>query len=268
MEKFDLVPLWKALAEPKRRRIIELLHLRPHTTGELCTFFDVSRFAIMQHLKVLEGANLIETRRDGRQRWNFLNEELFQQIQQAYLEGDSAEPGYRFQDVLRLLLGQEKRMLRAPARGHVELTLVLEAPVAKLFQAITRDINAWWSQRRYVNSTMFLEPYVGGRLYEAFDRDNNGLLYATVIYLQAPVALMLSGLMGMVDEAVNSTIQLVLEAQDEITSLKLMHRFSQDVREATIEEFEKRWQALIVDSLKPYVEDGIRFRNQPAQARS
>jgi DNA-binding transcriptional ArsR family regulator len=260
MEQFDLVPLWKALAEPKRRRIIELLHLRPHTTGELCTFFDVSRFAIMQHLKVLEGANLIETRRDGRQRWNSLNEGLFQQIQQDYIEEDSVESGYRFQDVLRLLLGQE-RVRRTPARGFVEVTIMLNATIGEVFQAITQDIDAWWSRRRSVTSAMYLEPFVGGRLYEAFGSDNHGILYATVVSVQAPKELILSGLMGMVDEVVTSTIHIILEAENEVTRLKLVHRFSKNVTKATIKAFEQSWNAMLAGDLKQFVEEKIRFQS-------
>lgn len=68
----DLV--FKALAAPIRREILDALRDRPRTTGELCARFPaLDRCTVMQHLKVLEGADLVIARRDGRERWNHLN---------------------------------------------------------------------------------------------------------------------------------------------------------------------------------------------------
>ena len=44
------------------------------TTGSLCTVLpELSRYAVMQHLRVLEGAGVVLVRREGRERWNELN---------------------------------------------------------------------------------------------------------------------------------------------------------------------------------------------------
>ncbi|UCC51419.1 MAG: helix-turn-helix transcriptional regulator, partial [Anaerolineaceae bacterium] len=106
MKQLDLTPLWRALAEPKRRRIIQLLHEQAQTTSEISSHFDVSRFAIMRHLKVLEQASLIKTRREGRQRWNYLNEDLFQEIQRTYLESEISGD-YQLRDILSFLAREE-----------------------------------------------------------------------------------------------------------------------------------------------------------------
>ena len=66
----DLDPIWKALADPSRRRILDLLRDGPRTTWDLCASFESSRFAVMKHLRVLEHARLILVRRRGRERWN------------------------------------------------------------------------------------------------------------------------------------------------------------------------------------------------------
>jgi DNA-binding transcriptional ArsR family regulator/uncharacterized protein YndB with AHSA1/START domain len=66
--------VFKALADPARRRILDLLRERPRTTGELSAAFpDRSRFAVMKHLGVLEQAGVVIVRRQGRERWNHLN---------------------------------------------------------------------------------------------------------------------------------------------------------------------------------------------------
>ncbi len=66
--------IFKALAAATRRSILDLLKDEPQTTGALCAQFpDLDRCTVMQHLKVLEEAELVIVRRSGRERWNHLN---------------------------------------------------------------------------------------------------------------------------------------------------------------------------------------------------
>jgi DNA-binding transcriptional ArsR family regulator len=66
--------VFKALAAPIRRQILDRLKDQPQTTGDLCNRFDgLDRCTVMQHLKVLEDADLIIAVRRGRERWNHLN---------------------------------------------------------------------------------------------------------------------------------------------------------------------------------------------------
>ena len=68
----DLV--WKALADPTRRLILDELAERPRTTGEIVGHFDgLCRTAVMKHLDILVRSQLVLVRRQGRQRWNYLN---------------------------------------------------------------------------------------------------------------------------------------------------------------------------------------------------
>lgn len=77
----DLEPVWRALASPIRRRMLDLLRDGPMSTGAIADEFrDLSRFAVMQHIGVLEGAELVVPRRDGRVRLNFLNPVPIQRI--------------------------------------------------------------------------------------------------------------------------------------------------------------------------------------------
>lgn len=78
--------VWRALADPTRRRILDLLAERPRTTGELCDeFTDLSRFAVMKHLDVLEAAGLVLVRREGRLRWNQFNAVPIQRIYDRWI---------------------------------------------------------------------------------------------------------------------------------------------------------------------------------------
>ena len=66
--------IFKALAHPRRRLMLDELKDGPRTTGALCeTFSDMDRCTVMQHLKVLEGAGLVVAKREGRERWNHLD---------------------------------------------------------------------------------------------------------------------------------------------------------------------------------------------------
>ena len=62
-----------AIADPTRRRIVELLAVRDRTAGELVEEFDMSAPAISQHLNVLREAGLIITRAEGQTRIQSLN---------------------------------------------------------------------------------------------------------------------------------------------------------------------------------------------------
>lgn len=62
-----------AIADPTRRRIVELLATRDRTAGELVDEFDISAPAISQHLNVLREAGLVTTRVEGQSRIQTLN---------------------------------------------------------------------------------------------------------------------------------------------------------------------------------------------------
>jgi DNA-binding transcriptional ArsR family regulator len=71
-DKYDLI--FKALGDSRRREILDLLKERPRTTGELIKRFkQLDRCTVMQHLSVLEKADLVIVKREGRLRWNYLN---------------------------------------------------------------------------------------------------------------------------------------------------------------------------------------------------
>lgn len=77
----DLDPVWRALANPTRRRILDVLREGPATTGSLAELFpELSRYAVMQHLGVLAEADLVISRRVGRERFNYLNPVPVQRI--------------------------------------------------------------------------------------------------------------------------------------------------------------------------------------------
>ncbi len=81
-----LEPVWRALANPHRRKMLDLLKDGPLTTGDLSAAFpELSRFAVMQHLGVLAEANLVIVQRQGRQRFNYLNAVPIREIYERWV---------------------------------------------------------------------------------------------------------------------------------------------------------------------------------------
>lgn len=66
--------MFKALADPTRRFLLDLLFARDgRTLTELESELEMSRFGVMKHLRVLEGAGLVVSHRSGREKLHFLN---------------------------------------------------------------------------------------------------------------------------------------------------------------------------------------------------
>lgn len=83
-EQFDRV--FKALAHPVRRRILDALRDRPQTTGMLVEQFpELDRCTVMQHLGVLEGSGLVVAVRKGRERWNHLDATPVAEIHERWI---------------------------------------------------------------------------------------------------------------------------------------------------------------------------------------
>ena len=67
-------PVFKALSDPTRRHLLDRLFARDgRTLTELESELEMSRFGVMKHLRVLEGAGLVVTRRSGREKLHYLN---------------------------------------------------------------------------------------------------------------------------------------------------------------------------------------------------
>ena len=70
----DADPVFKALADPTRRHLLDRLYERDgRTLSELESDLEMTRFGVMKHLRVLEEAGLVVTRRAGREKHHFLN---------------------------------------------------------------------------------------------------------------------------------------------------------------------------------------------------
>ena len=76
--------VFRAVADPTRRAVLEYLLTRPHGVNELAEHFDVSRPAISKHLRVLKDARVVRVRREGRNQIYELNAERLNAVREYF----------------------------------------------------------------------------------------------------------------------------------------------------------------------------------------
>jgi DNA-binding transcriptional ArsR family regulator len=100
----DLV--FKALADPSRRRLLDILNAHDaRTLGELCAHLDMTRQGVAQHLAVLEEAQLVATRWRGREKLHFLNAVPLQEIYDRWIRNFERSRLQALRDLKRRLEG-------------------------------------------------------------------------------------------------------------------------------------------------------------------
>jgi len=103
----------RAIAEPRRRRILQLIQSGELSAGEIASHFNVTRPAISQHLGVLEHAGLVGVRREGTRRMYRARPEGLQELR-AFLT-EFWEDGLQ-----RLAVAAEAEERRKEQRGHAK----------------------------------------------------------------------------------------------------------------------------------------------------
>src|SRR6476661_6369308 len=107
MKEPDTDSLFKALADPGRRKLLDRLHAHDgQTLSELCEHLDMTRQGVTQHLAVLEAANLVATVWRGREKLHFLNPVPLQEIYERWIA--------KFEEPRLKALGDLKRRLEKP----------------------------------------------------------------------------------------------------------------------------------------------------------
>ena len=259
----ELTSIWRALADPSRRAMLDLLRERPRTTGEICSLFQVSRFAVMKHLTVLEEASLIIVKREGRERWNYLNTIPLQQIYERWLKPYEAQWAG---SLLRLKQLTEKstekeddvsgRTVVEPVSRvmHVEMEVLINAAPERVFGALTENVLGWWDTEHctYKHGKMVLEPQVGGRFYEDWG-EGEGALFGMVRYIERNRLLKIEGTIGM-DVLVLGMIRYELVPQGPATLLKFTHHAFGELDEETEGAYVEGWKDMLEGRLRAYVE--------------
>jgi uncharacterized protein YndB with AHSA1/START domain len=248
--------VWKALADPTRRAILDLLRQGPRTTGDLTGAFpEVTRFAVMKHLGVLQQAELVMVRPRGRERWNYLNGVPLRQAYERWMRPLADQSA---SSMLRLKEAVEGRRREGDmaATGQLELArldivdeVAVAAPREKVFDALCR-VGDWWPHKFVEAGQVHFEPVIGGRFWEEWPQ-GGGALYATVTGIRRPESLQYAGPMGM-PGPVTSVISFELEERDGGTLVRKSHRAFGDIDEETRQSYTSGWVE-VLEALKRYL---------------
>lgn len=203
--------IWRALASPWRRRILDGLRAGPRTTGALAAAIpELSRFAVMQHLGVLESAGLTLTERRGRERFNHLNPVPLRRSYERWV-APLADQAATSLLALQRAAEREERIpmsdsaitsLGTPADAdpvqvrtvRIETELRIRATCERLYHVVVMDSPSWFPHTYGGDRTrrIVLEPKVGGLHYEDWG-DGAGHLYGHVVAIDPPRRLELRG---------------------------------------------------------------------------
>jgi DNA-binding transcriptional ArsR family regulator len=253
--------LWRALADPTRRRILDLLRERPRVTGEIAAQFPISRIAVMRHLEVLCEAGLAVNRKRGRQRWHYLNTVPLQELHRRWAEPAAA--GFasallRLQDTVEA----EGRHMDA-IRPTVDIALDIEiaGTPAAVFVALTKDVGGWWGHP-FVTAratSLALDPRLGGLFTERWE--NGGHVIASVTGWAQDEHLQLTGPFHMGVGVGVAAFDLAGSAAG--TLLRFSFRALGVVDAEVAGAMSRAWAELVGTRLKGLVETGTRLGMHP-----
>lgn len=225
--------IWKALGDPTRRGILDQLAQGPRTTGTLADSFpDLSRFAVMKHLGILEDAHLIIWRKQGRERWNSLNAVPLRQLYERWVSHLEDAHAASLTQLGRLA---EATTPRTKIEGETKMTDSIRsfdisqehqiaADPGTVWDILTTRIGEWWREpyRMFDNNdriTLDLKP--GGLLVET-NADGDLGVWGTVTRIKPGAMVELSGSCSM-PGAVWGTFTFSVEPDRDGTTVSLHH---------------------------------------------
>ncbi len=235
--------------------MLDRLRDGPRTTGQLARLFPrLSRFAVMQHLEVLVDAKLVLVRREGRTRFNYLNSIPLVQMYERWVSTYAAPHAHAALALKRFVEGEQVMPEQTPRLVKIENEITLNAPMQKVFDALTVKMDEWWQFRRNPNSKIIFEPHVGGRMFEDWG-DGKGILYGMNTAYDPPNSFCSAGVTGW--NASNFITWHRLEADGNKTIVKKSMQLFGDVTDDLVSMIEQGNRAIMEKQLKDYVERDI-----------
>lgn len=228
----DDEPLWRALADPTRRAILDELRRGLRTTGALAGNFPTTRHTVMEHLGVLVNVGLVTAERRGRARLNHLNPLPLRQAHERWVRqlADTAAGA---------LLRLDEAVTGGSELVDVRASHRVEASPDRVWRSVM-DLPSWWPVRWREGERLLFEPWPGGRLGPATAGFATGELWGVVTVLRPAVELAVDGRMG-VPAPVLGSWRLLLEPADSHTNVTVTHRVLGDIDAETRECYATGW---------------------------
>lgn len=245
--------MFRALTDPTRRAILDLLYDEDgRTLGELQSHFEITRFGVMKHVRVLEEAGLVTTRKVGRARLHYLNSVPIRELHDRWTRKFAARASDSLL-ALRAHLEKGADMVTAEKPSHVYVVFIETTP-ERIWDALTKSE---FTEQYYFASTVESD-WMEDSDYEYFIE---GQLAITGKVLEAvPPTRLAMTFDARWDEHVTpdpaSRITWEIESVgDELCKLTVVHDGSDDENTATFGQI-AGGMPLILSGLKTLLETG------------
>ena len=215
----DLDAAFRALADPHRRALLDGLRDRDgQTLGDLeLTLPGMTRFGVMKHLRVLEHAGLVTTRRDGRRKLHYLNPVPIRLIADRWVSRYAAPIVDRMADVKHSVEAATPMTATSAPPKHV-YEVYIQAPIERVWQALT---DPELTKQYYYANTVESDWKPGSPLVYR-NPDGTEAIQCEIVEADAPNRLVHTFFFPGTDES-PSRVTWSLEARGAATLLSLVH---------------------------------------------
>lgn len=250
--------IFKALADPSRRTLLDLLHASDgRTLNDLCTPLQMSRFGVMKHLNLLEEAGLITTRKVGREKLHYLNAVPIRQIYDRWVS-KYAEPWAIELTTLKNELERETNMENKPRHVY---RIAIKATPEQVWQALTDPAK---TSKFWFNCSI-RSTWESGSSFELLDPEGVKKAEGIIITIDSPRKLVMSWrFLSFPDTASESPSRMTWEIDSHVefsgvTLVTVVHdEFEQAVNTAQILE---NGLPIVLSGMKTFLETGSTLMN-------
>lgn len=250
----DMEPVFRALSDPNRRYLLDLLHERDgQTLLELQGHLPMTRFGVMKHLKILEEAGLIVTRRSGREKLHYLNRVPIQMVYDRWVM-KYAQPVAQSLTLLKYGLEDPSMTATTALTTHIYEVYIHSTP-EKVWHALTDSEMT----KQYSFSGAIESDWKLGSPYRKVTESGFTMLSGEVIEIDEPHKLVLTFRPHWDEEAEKAgytsrvTYRIAPQSAD-MVKLTLLHE-DLDPAFAVTASLRDGW-ALVLSGLKTLLETG------------
>jgi len=244
--------LFKALADPTRRAMLDRLHERNgQTLTELCDGFGMARQSATQHLEILQAANLVTTVRRGREKLHYLNPVPLHEMQERWIDKFERP---RLRTLSNIKQKAEDTMTDRPTYVYV---IYIASTPEKVWQALT-DADATAEYWGHSN----MSDWQPGSRWDHLRTDGSGIsdTGGTVLESNRPRRLVATW-EDPSDLSIDpSRVTFEIEPYESIVRLTVTHENLPD--EKALQQVRHGWPA-VLSNMKSFIETGHPLPQQP-----
>ncbi len=215
--------IFKALGDETRRRLLDMLRERDgQTLSELEGALGMTRFGVMKHLKVLEAASLVVTKRSGRFKHHYLNVLPLQEVIDRWVEPLTQKPMARaVLDFKAGLEGVDDMTTETAAKPDFVLETFIKASPEKVWDALTKgDL----TKKYYIAHATLHGTMEAGQHYEYRGPDGAVMLSGEILEAKKPHRLEMTFIPGWIQGDVPPSRNVYeLEAKGAVCKLTILH---------------------------------------------